>query len=243
MTKGTGGDQAVHSRPDRPPRSAGRSIQIDRLRIPIQAHWRFHDGQRQHGFARANERWLRIEPLKHFLDHGQARGDVVEVEPVLEPNHRRLAKDLDPNRGINENHGAEFCTPLCLPASSTNHPATGPNRPAAESDALWRAAPFRARRVQRCASRFVRRSHVWPLQVNHHQAQDLYVSYTSSVTYLAARTALSTFRGVDSRDAFARGGEAGFEPQRACVFCSCLPHPSLSLQRGATNGVDGCFTR
>ena len=58
-------------------------MQVNCFQDDFVSERRFDDRQRKHRFTRTHVRWLRVEPLKDFLDHWKTGHDVIEVDKGL----------------------------------------------------------------------------------------------------------------------------------------------------------------
>jgi len=65
---------------------------------------RLDDRQGQHGITRQAVRSFVPESLEDFLDHGQARNDLIDRYLYFQIEWTRPPKELDPHGGIDERH-------------------------------------------------------------------------------------------------------------------------------------------
>jgi hypothetical protein len=72
------------------------SVQFDCVQIGVVAQRGFDDRNGQHRFPCTGECQGGVESLQHFLDDGETRRDIVEVDDCLEPNFGWFPKHLNP---------------------------------------------------------------------------------------------------------------------------------------------------
>jgi hypothetical protein len=113
IADGACGNHAIRARPDRQSDSARRAVEIDSMEEDVAAEGGLDDGEGQHGLSRLGERRLGVKSLKNFLQHRLAGHDLVEVDERIEVEPGRPSEHLDPDRGVNENHGDASCKPPC----------------------------------------------------------------------------------------------------------------------------------
>src|SRR5262249_46337137 len=78
---------------------------------------------------------LVAKSLEHLLDHGQAGRDLVEIDEGTEIERTLRTEELDPDRGVDEDHEARFFEgrSLLIDSTSPSH------RPDPRSSRIWRA--------------------------------------------------------------------------------------------------------
>jgi hypothetical protein len=105
MPESTGGDQTVDPRTDRHSSPSPRPIELSPLLEDLLMQGRFDDRQSQQTLTSPPESALFSKSLEDLLDHREAGDDLVQRNFLFEPNPARFAEDLDPDRGIDKEHG------------------------------------------------------------------------------------------------------------------------------------------
>ncbi|HKH48628.1 MAG TPA: hypothetical protein VKM72_28525 [Thermoanaerobaculia bacterium] len=106
IPKGARGNQTVDSRTNRHPGSASQPIQLSCLKKDFAPQRRFDDREREHRLPRQTKTTLVLESLEDLLDDRQTGNDLVKIDDGVELKPARFPEDLDPDRGVNENHEA-----------------------------------------------------------------------------------------------------------------------------------------
>lgn len=181
MSNRAGRDEAVNPGPDReagPPRSP---IQPDGLIEHCARERGFDDGKRMHRVTRELVGPFVAETLQDFLDDGKTGDYILEVHKPVQSNGRRLSKDVNPDRRVNENHDAVSDRRRGPREPRTGPLPTGPSLRAAECASPWRDGRSPRAPARPFGSTCARRSSGSPPPAAHRSTQDLCVSCVSSV--------------------------------------------------------------